>query len=293
MKKDRYASRKSFGIDEGGSLTRAYDSTRSEMGILANQHKQISSNLGMMVISPMLAFTREYEKTFSEGSLMVERHLSQFESYLVDYERDRHYYVDKCHEADKAEDALPPEVKSHLMRSQIHRQHNHHQENGMKSPLAGINHHHHNIVAIFGILQLTEEELESMFAQMYEQIPVQTVHTLLSKYSGVLGSDITDWLITMLDGKIVDIDMAEYTAQEMMDKKYIKAVNGSADEFDSSSGYLYQWSKKFLDICVPLHKKLRGDAEKAEDACRVSAAYADFSRRTLEEILVSPNNNAR
>ncbi|KAJ3094384.1 hypothetical protein HK100_006153 [Physocladia obscura] len=138
---------------------------------------------------------------------------------------------------------------------------------------------------IFGELQFTIFEFNSLVADMEMHIPKQDIKSIIGTYKSVVtGASVLKYLITTgakLRKSLQSIESAQTFFNALINQGFLKSIAIRNSNKLPLSEQQFQWKKTSLDN-EPAHTKTRRDAERAEFEYKSAVKLAEEARVILE-----------
>ncbi|RUP47027.1 hypothetical protein BC936DRAFT_146208 [Jimgerdemannia flammicorona] len=309
-----------FLRDEGAGLRRSFESLKGESEELSLGHKQLAINITELVLNPLTRFTDNYKRKVTTGKANMDLKLKQFEHLAREMDKARALYQKKCREADAAEEnalrsaaASPASPASSPPASD---QTPTFAFNADPTTPPAEDDYRTATVLQLGDRAYNATELEAFLRRMRAAVHTTDYKTqLLGTYHNVSsGADISRWLQENHPAAENTVHGAETLGQQLVASGMLKLVSARGSKFQASATAWYQWKsreddassvastpmmgglfERFGSIGVanggngsdfePAYKRIRREAEKADEAYRNAVKRVDGMRMGLEEIL--------
>ncbi|RUS14707.1 hypothetical protein BC937DRAFT_93443 [Endogone sp. FLAS-F59071] len=300
-----------FLRDEGAGLRRSYESLKEESEELGAGHKQLAVNITELVLKPLTRFTDDYKRKVTLGKATVDQKLRQFEVLAKEMDKARVHYTKKCRDADAAEEnALRTASSETTPVVSV-------TPTGSDPPDTPPSEEDYRTLPILqlGDQQYTAAELDAFLRRVRQAVPATDYKTqLMGTYHNVSsGLDIAKWLQENVSAAENTLHGAETLGQQLVGAGIIKLVSARGAKFQASATAWYQWKLRDDDATSmastvkmggiferlgsigtnganglehePTYKRVRKEAERADEAYRNSVKRVDGMRLSLEQTL--------
>ncbi|KAI8052965.1 hypothetical protein BDF22DRAFT_620558, partial [Syncephalis plumigaleata] len=259
-----------FGRDDGASLRQTFENIKSESEQLGSCHRQLADNITVMVLQPLMRFAEEHRRRVQAGMNELDGAVGDFERQIDVLDRAHDDYLNKCELADQAESEVMAE----------------------KARLNDVDYMIENprqaFVRLGPLSFSTERDLDIFLGRLQQNIPMEDVrYSLFGVYKhSVNGELLVEWLLQSCREHLKSHRAAEEVGQAMINNGYLKVV-GMGSTFQARANCYYQWRRLAPDPEEEEHRKLRAEADDADDVYHQAVFRAEQARMLVEQRLMT------
>ncbi|KAL4821710.1 hypothetical protein BDW67DRAFT_171775 [Aspergillus spinulosporus] len=235
-----------FAKDDGASVRKAYEGTRTEMVEASRNHKKIASNIRELVVSPFKRWCDQHEARIENSHDDLQARIKEHTKQVDLVKKLRSQYFNKCRvledleeenklafQAPETSPKIKPTPKIILPD---------------KEPVE-------DEPVELGDRVYTPDDLKKLLVHMLETIPQGEIKVpIIGTYQNTsTGADIVEYTQKYLNA--TSISYAERIGQDLVDNGFLRLVGNMGSTFANSSKLHYQWRPKCFQISGIPEKK--------------------------------------
>ncbi|KAL4937012.1 hypothetical protein BDV06DRAFT_81399 [Aspergillus oleicola] len=235
-----------FAKDDGATVKKAYEGTRTEMVEAAKNHHKISANIRELVVSPFRRWCDQHEARIENSHDDLQTRIKEHTKQVDLVKKLRSHYFNKCRvledleeenklafQAPEASPKIKPTPKIILPEK----------EPVEEEPVE------------LGDKVYTPDELKKLLVHMLETIPMGEIKVpIIGTYQNTsTGADIVEYTQKYLNA--TSLSYAESIGQDLVDNGFLRLVGNMGSTFANSSKMRYQWRPKSFQVSGIPEKK--------------------------------------
>ncbi|KAJ0418055.1 hypothetical protein BJY00DRAFT_194085 [Aspergillus carlsbadensis] len=270
-----------FAKDDGASVRKAYEGTRTEMVEASRNHQKIASNIRELVVSPFRRWCDQHEARIENSHDDLQSRIKEHTKQADLVKKLRSHYFNKCRVLEDLEEEnklafqapeTSPKVKT------------------TPKIILPDNQPEDEDPVELGDRVYTPDDLKMLLVHMLENIRMGEIKVpIIGTYQNTsTGADIVEYTQKYLNA--TSLDYAERIGQDLVDNGFLRLVGNMGSTFANSSKMRYQWRPKTFQVS--------GIPEKKTPLMRVTSVASsedgiDSPIATVSEMLAgwNPLNN--
>ncbi|KAL4788226.1 hypothetical protein BJX76DRAFT_201077 [Aspergillus varians] len=237
-----------FAKDDGASVRKAYEGTRTEMIEASKNHQKIASNIRELVVSPFRRWCDQHEARIENSHDDLQARIKEHTKQADLVKKLRSQYFNKCRvledleeenklafQAPETSPKIKPTPKIILPEKEP--------EPEEEEPLE------------LGDKVYSQDELKKLLVHMLETITMGEIKVpIIGTYQNTsTGADIVEYTQKYLNA--TSISYAERIGQDLVDNGFLRLVGNMGSTFANSSKLHYQWRPKSFQVSGIPEKK--------------------------------------
>ncbi|KAL2807851.1 hypothetical protein BJX63DRAFT_56252 [Aspergillus granulosus] len=235
-----------FAKDDGASVRKAYEGTRTEMVEASRNHQKIASNIRELVVSPFRRWCDQHEARIENSHDDLQSRIKEHTKQADLVKKLRSHYFNKCRVLEDLEEEnklafqapeASPKVKTTpkiILPDKLPEE---------EDPVE------------LGDRVYTPDDLKMLLVHMLENIRMGEIKVpIIGTYQNTsTGADIVEYTQKYLNA--TSLDYAERIGQDLVDNGFLRLVGNMGSTFANSSKMRYQWRPKTFQVAGIPEKK--------------------------------------
>ncbi|KAL3478213.1 hypothetical protein BJX99DRAFT_224821 [Aspergillus californicus] len=236
-----------FAKDDGASVRKAYEGTRTEMVEASRNHQKIASNIRELVVSPFRRWCDQHEARIENSHDDLQGRIKEHTKQADLVKKLRSQYFNKCRVMEDLEEEnklafQAPETSPSVAKPPP------------KIVLPDTQVEEDEPVEI-GDRVYSPDELKKLLVHMLENIRMGEIKVpIIGTYQNTsTGADIVEYTQKYLNA--TSLDYAEKIGQDLVDSGFLRLVGNMGSTFANSSKMRYQWRPRVFQLSGIPEKK--------------------------------------
>ncbi|KAL2787740.1 hypothetical protein BJX66DRAFT_279658 [Aspergillus keveii] len=228
-----------FAKDDGASVRKAYEGTRTEMVEASRNHQKIASNIRELVVSPFRRWCDQHEARIENSHDDLQSRIKEHTKQADLVKKLRSHYFNKCRVLEDLEEEnklafQAPETSPKAKTTP-------------KIILPDTQAEDEDPVEL-GDRVYTPDDLKMLLVHMLENIRMGEIKVpIIGTYQNTsTGADIVEYTQKYLNA--TSLDYAERIGQDLVDNGFLRLVGNMGSTFANSSKMRYQWRPKTFQV---------------------------------------------
>ncbi|KAL2828771.1 hypothetical protein BDW59DRAFT_43912 [Aspergillus cavernicola] len=235
-----------FAKDDGASVRKAYEGTRTEMVEASRNHQKIAANIRELVVSPFRRWCDQHEARIENSHDDLQSRIKEHTKQVDLVKKLRSHYFNKCRVLEDLEEEnklafQAPETSPNLKPTP-------------KIILPDTQTPEDEPVEV-GDRVYSPDELKKLLVHMLENIRMGEIKVpIIGTYQNTSsGADIVEYTQKYLNA--TSLSYAERIGQDLVDNGFLRLVGNMGSTFANSSKMHYQWRPKSFQVSGIPEKK--------------------------------------
>ncbi|KAL2858729.1 hypothetical protein BJX68DRAFT_227112 [Aspergillus pseudodeflectus] len=235
-----------FAKDDGASVRKAYEGTRTEMVEASRNHQKIASNIRELVVSPFRRWCDQHEARIENSHDDLQSRIKEHTKQADLVKKLRSHYFNKCRVLEDLEEENKLAFQAPETSPKV--------KTTPKIILPDNQTEDENPVEL-GDRVYTPDDLKMLLVHMLENIRMGEIKVpIIGTYQNTsTGADIVEYTQKYLNA--TSLDYAERIGQDLVDNGFLRLVGNMGSTFANSSKMRYQWRPKTFQISGIPEKK--------------------------------------
>ncbi|KAL2857836.1 hypothetical protein BJY01DRAFT_115959 [Aspergillus pseudoustus] len=235
-----------FAKDDGASVRKAYEGTRTEMVEASRNHQKIASNIRELVVSPFRRWCDQHEARIENSHDDLQSRIKEHTKQVDLVKKLRSHYFNKCRVLEDLEEENKLAFQAPETSPKV--------KTTPKIILPDKQPEEEDPVEL-GDRVYTPDDLKMLLAHMLENIRMGEIKVpIIGTYQNTsTGADIVEYTQKYLNA--TSLDYAERIGQDLVDNGFLRLVGNMGSTFANSSKMRYQWRPKTFQVTGIPEKK--------------------------------------
>ncbi|KAL3494575.1 hypothetical protein BJX62DRAFT_197636 [Aspergillus germanicus] len=235
-----------FAKDDGASVRKAYEGTRTEMVEASRNHQKIASNIRELVVSPFRRWCDQHEARIENSHDDLQSRIKEHTKQADLVKKLRSHYFNKCRVLEDLEEENKLAFQAPETSPKV--------KTTPKIILPDTQAEDEDPVEL-GDRVYTPDDLKMLLVHMLENIRMGEIKVpIIGTYQNTsTGADIVEYTQKYLNA--TSLDYAERIGQDLVDNGFLRLVGNMGSTFANSSKMRYQWRPKTFQVSGIPEKK--------------------------------------
>ncbi|KAL3463143.1 hypothetical protein BJX64DRAFT_257673 [Aspergillus heterothallicus] len=235
-----------FAKDDGASVRKAYEGTRTEMVEASKNHQKIASNIRELVVSPFRRWCDQHEARIENSHDDLQSRIKEHTKQADLVKKLRSHYFNKCRVLEDLEEENKLAFQAPETSPKV--------KTTPKIILPDKQPEEEDPVEL-GDRVYTPDDLKMLLVHMLENIRMGEIKVpIIGTYQNTsTGADIVEYTQKYLNA--TSLDYAERIGQDLVDNGFLRLVGNMGSTFANSSKMRYQWRPKTFQVSGVPEKK--------------------------------------